>query len=80
MNASSAAFLSRSVQSYQEMSWQYPLLLPCCDRPISSSPSSIGTPCDKKSVARKFRFWRPRSSRTCGSSVGPSTPLFHEQL
>ena len=37
----------------------------CCCRPgcgaISSPPSSIGTPCERNSVARKFRCWRSRS-------------------
>ncbi len=48
------------------MSWQYPLLLPCCVRPISSPPSSIGTPCDSISVARKLRCWRARRRHDLG--------------
>ena len=42
--------------------------------------SSIGTPCDSISVARKLRIWRSRSSLMTGSSVGPSAPMFQESL
>jgi hypothetical protein len=31
-------------------------------------------------VARKFRICRRRSATIAGSSVGPSTPWFHERL
>ena len=43
------------------LSWHQALLLPRCVRPISSPPSSIGTPCERNSVARKLRCWRARS-------------------
>src|SRR5581483_5963170 len=62
------------------LSWHQALLLPPCERPHSSPPSSIGTPCERKSVARKLRCWRARNARTAGSSVGPSAPQFHERL
>src|SRR5690242_11846827 len=62
------------------LSWHQALLLPPCVLPHSSPPSSIGTPCESKSVARKFRCWRARNSRTSLSSVGPSAPQFHERL
>ena len=42
--------------------------------------SSIGTPCESSSVARKLRFCRARSAMISGSSVGPSTPQFQERL
>jgi hypothetical protein len=32
------------------------------------------------SVVMKLRSWRARSARTDSSSVGPSTPQFHERL
>src|SRR6266851_7340779 len=69
-------------QSTQEisLSWQYALLLPCWVRPISSPPSSIGTPWDRNRVARNERWRRARSPSMPGSSDGPSTPLFHELL
>src|SRR5205085_1884360 len=56
------------------------LLLPSWLRPISSPCNSIGMPCDRNNVARKSRCWRLRSESTLGSSVGPSTPQFHERL
>src|SRR4029077_17132794 len=62
------------------LSWHQALLLPPCVLPHSSPPSSIGTPCESRSVARKLRCWRARSSRTPASSVGPSVPQFHERL
>src|SRR5712691_6865053 len=69
-------------QSNQEisLSWQYALLLPRCVRPISSPPQIIGTPIDSRSVVRKLRCCRERSALILGSSVGPSTPQFHERL
>ena len=72
----------RSSQSNQEssLSWHHALLLPCWVRPSSSPPSSIGTPCESSSVARKLRCWRQRSALISGSSVSPSTPQFHERL
>ena len=39
-----------------------------------------GTPWDSSSVATKLRFCRSRSACTSTSSVGPSTPWFHERL
>src|SRR5262249_34824487 len=62
------------------LSWHHALLLPPCERPHSSPPSSIGTPCDRNSVVKKLRCWRERSAFTSGSSVGPSTPQFHDRL
>src|SRR5690606_34140399 len=41
---------------------------------------SIGTPCDRKSVARKLRRCRWRSRTIAGSSTGPSAPQFHDRL
>ena len=38
----------------------------CWVRPISSPPSSIGTPWDSSSVARKLRCWRARSVEHLG--------------
>src|SRR4029453_728927 len=69
-------------QSNHEMllSWQYALLLPRWVRPISSPPSSIGTPWESSNVVRKLRICRARSATTSPSSVGPSTPQFHERL
>src|SRR5262245_50214114 len=62
------------------LSWQYALLLPCCVRPNSSPPRIIGVPDANSSVHAKFCIsWR-RSLSTHGSSVGPSTPQFHELL
>ena len=53
----------------------------CGNAAASSSPcSSMGTPCDSSSVAMKLRCIRSRSSLTCGSSVGPSTPKFIDRL
>src|SRR5687768_737683 len=81
-NSSSRAFASFAVQSTQDsgVSWQYALLLPCCVRPISSPATSIGTPCESSSVARKFRDCCARQAAIAGSSLGPSTPQFHEML
>jgi len=55
----------------RSLSWQYALLLPYCVWLSSSPPRIIGTPCDRRRVARKLHFWRSRSARTSGSSVGP---------
>jgi hypothetical protein len=73
---------SQRLQSNHEMSlsWHHALLLPPCERLISSPPSSIGVPSERNSVARKLRCWRARSVWIIGSSVGPSTPQFHERL
>src|SRR5438067_8156408 len=62
------------------LSWQYALLLPCCVRPHSSPPQSIGTPWDKNNVHRKLRCWRRRSFSTSSFFVGPSSSQFHERL
>src|SRR5262249_53403536 len=82
VNSSSRSPCSESSQSYQEisLSWHHALLLPPCERPSSSPPSSIGTPCERKRVVRKFRCCRSRSELTSGSSVGPSTPQFQLRL
>src|SRR4051794_30638199 len=81
-NSSRSALDSSSDQSNQEISesWHQPLLLPPCERPNSSPPSSIGVPWDSSSVARKLRCWRARSSSTSGLSVGPSAPQFQDRL
>ena len=67
-NSSSSRARSSSCQSNQliSLSWQYALLLPRCVRPSSSPPSSIGTPCERRSVVRKLRSCRSRSSLTAG--------------
>src|SRR6185503_15608404 len=82
VKSSSACSSSPRPQSNQEisLSWHHALLLPPCVRPHSSPPSSIGTPCESRSVARKFRCCRARNSSTALSSVGPSAPQFHERL
>src|SRR4029450_2764255 len=82
VKASSDCCSSSRSQSNQEisLSWHQALLLPPCERPISSPPSSIGVPCERNSVARKLRCWRRRSALISGSSVSPSTPQFHERL
>src|SRR6476619_8563695 len=82
VNSSRSSLDSTSDQSNQEISesWHQPLLLPPWVRPNSSPPSSIGTPCESSSVARKLRCWRSRSALTSASSVNPSTPQFHDRL
>src|SRR5499427_996152 len=40
----------------------------------------MGTPCEQNSVARKLRRCLARRASTAGSSVGPSTPQFHDRL
>jgi len=40
----------------------------------------MGTPCERRSVARMLRRWRFLRARISGSSVGPSTPQFQESL
>jgi len=82
VNASMALRSSSSAQSCQliSLSWQYALLLPRWLRPISSPPEIIGVPCDRSSVAMRLRICRRRSDRMPSSSVGPSTPQFHEAL
>ena len=68
VKASSARARSSSSQSTQliSLSWQYALLLPLWVRAISSPASSIGTPCERRSVARKLRTCRSRSAFTVG--------------
>jgi len=56
------------------------LLFPRWVRPISSPPSIIGTPCESNSAVRKPRCIFARMAFTAGSSVGPSTPQFHDRL
>src|SRR4051794_15930747 len=82
VKASSSCCSEDRFQSYQEISesWHQALLLPPCERPNSSPPSSIGVPDDSTSVVRKLRIWRSRSATTAGSSVGPSTPQFQDRL
>src|ERR1043165_7500747 len=60
------------------LSWQYALLLPRCVRPNSSPASSIGVPCEKKTVARSPRCTRVRISLMFASSIGPSAPQLAE--
>ena len=74
--------LSTLSQSIQEtsLSWHQLLLLPLWVRPSSSPCEIIGTPWLSSNVVRKLRCCRPRSSRTSGSSVSPSTPQFHDRL
>src|SRR5581483_9795697 len=78
----SSRSLSASSQRNHEssLSWHHALLLPCCVRPISSPPRSIGTPCDRSSVVKKLRCWRARNALISGSSVSPSAPWFQERL
>src|SRR5580765_272913 len=85
------AFLKKSTMSWLRetasqsnqliaLSWQYALLLPCCVRANSSPPRIIGVPdANSSRHTRFFICWR-RSARTHGSSLGPSTPQFHELL
>ena len=82
VNSSSSPSPSTASQSNQEisLSWHQALLLPPCERPNSSPPSSIGVPWESSSVARKFFCWRARSALISGSSVSPSTPQFQERL
>ena len=80
VNSSSSSSASSQWNHDSSLSWHHALLFPCCVRPISSPPSSIGTPCESSSVTRKLRCWRRRSATISGSSVGPSTPWFHERL
>src|SRR5690606_20480144 len=71
---------SSQLSHVSSLSWQYVLLLPCCVW-LSSSPwYSIDTPCENSRVAIWFRFCRSRRAMISGSSVGPSTPQFHELL
>ncbi len=74
--------MSALAQSSQDTgpSWQYALLLPPWELPISSPCRSIGTPRESTRVARSARDSRARSARTSGSPVGPSTPQFHDRL
>ena len=60
VNSSSDSRSSSSSQSNQEssLSWHHALLFPFWVRPISSPPSSIGTPCERNSVVRKLRRCR----------------------
>src|SRR5659263_488444 len=61
-------------------SLQCPLFLPPWVRPISSPWAIIGTPCDRSRVVRKLRSCRQRRAVITASSVGPSTPQFHDRL
>ncbi len=45
-----------------------------CVRPISSPPSTIGTPWERSKVARKFRFWQFRKLDDLSIVGGPSSP------
>ena len=82
VNTVSTSLSRAASQSIQDssLSWQYTLLLPCWVRPSSSPCAIIGTPWDSSSVVRMLRFCRSRSASTSGSSVGPSTPWFHDRL
>src|SRR5665213_375692 len=60
--------------------WQYALLLPFCVRANSSPANIIGVPCEKSRVESKLRIWRSRNVLISLSSVGPSTPQFHDRL
>src|SRR5215218_9967800 len=82
VNSSRPSWSFSSSQFTQDvsLSWQYTLLLPCWLRPSSSPCASIGTPCESSSVVRTLRCWRRRRALTSGSSVGPSTPQFHDRL
>jgi hypothetical protein len=62
------------------LSCAYALLLPRCVRPSSSPWASIGTPCEKASVARRPRIARRRTCVTAGSSVSPSAPQLRLML
>src|SRR5437588_10736998 len=79
-NNSFCSSLCSHESQFSSLSWQWVLLFPFCVRAHSSPARSIGTPCERKSVAKKFRRCRARSSLIFGSSVGPSTPQFHELL
>src|ERR1051326_1830264 len=80
VNASSDE--SAAPQSTQEisLSWQYALLLPPWVRPISSPPSSSGTPNESSSVHSIARDRCPRSASTAASVLSPSAPEFHDRL
>src|SRR5947199_13071 len=80
VNSVSSASASFQRNHEISLSWHQALLLPPCVRPNSSPPSSIGTPCDRKSVVMKFRCCRARNALTVSSSVVPSTPQFQERL
>src|SRR6056297_2597736 len=82
LRVNSSKSLSAFPQSVHEisLSWQYALLLPFCVLDISSPESSMGTPCERNKVVRKLRFCLFRHSFTMGSSLGPSSPQFHERL
>src|SRR3569623_2358455 len=70
------ASLRVRLQSNQELSlsWQYGLLFPCCVRPNSSPPKSIGVPFENISVMIIARLIFSRTASTLASSVGPSMP------
>src|SRR5207237_1948859 len=80
VKASSSSSACSQLNHEISLSWHQALLLPPCDRPHSSPPSSIGTPCESSRVVRKLRCCRARSVLTARSPVGPSTPQFHERL
>src|SRR6266513_3579687 len=80
VSSSFCSSLCSQESQFSSLSWQYVLLLPFWVRAHSSPASSIGTPWERKSVVKKFRRCRDRSALISGSSVGPSTPQFHELL
>src|ERR1700688_417180 len=78
----SAEFLPKRLQSNQliSLSWQYGLLLPFCERRISSPATNIGTPRESSRIAIELRTRRLRSDSMLGSSDAPSTPQFQLRL
>ena len=80
VNSSSSPSADGQSNHVSSLSWQWAWLLPSCVRPISSPPHTIGTPSATSSVVSRLRTCRARNSTISGSSVGPSTPQFHEQL
>src|SRR5437899_11622934 len=74
-----SSYFSQCTQ-LSSLSWHYALLSPFWVRPNSSPPSSIGTPCEIRRVVKKLRRCLSRNALIFGSSVGPSTPWFHDKL
>src|SRR5437588_13026148 len=79
-NNSFCSSLCSHESQFSSLSWQYVLLFPFWVRAHSSPARSIGTPGERKSVAKKFRCCLARNSFTSGPSLGPSTPQFNELL